>query len=128
MRRGAGWRALAGGAALGFAAGWNLSNVAAIADETAVDYGVTLAVVGIFSTSLFVMHAAMQLPAGRLADRYGARRVGLAGAGIVGVANLAAMAAPLAGLTIAMRLTAGIGTAICFVAGSDYVRSAGGAA
>ncbi len=121
-----GWRAAAGGVGLGLSAGWNLANVGAIADETASAYGVSLAVVGVFTTALFVMHAAMQIPAGRLTDRLGARRVGLFGLAIVAACSGAALAAPSPGLAIALRTLTGIGTAVCFVGGSDYVRSAGG--
>ncbi|MGZ4387803.1 MAG: MFS transporter [Gaiellaceae bacterium] len=126
MRRGTAARAAAGGVGLGLSAGWNLANVGAIADETAADYGVSLAMVGVFTTALFVMHAAMQIPGGRLADRYGARRVGLAGLAIVVVCSLGALATASPALAIAMRTLTGIGSAICFVAGSDYVRTTSG--
>jgi nitrate/nitrite transporter NarK len=126
--RGGGWRVAAGGVGLGLSAGWNLSNVGAIAEATAQDYRVSLAVVGIFTTALFVMHGAMQLPAGRLVDRLGARRVGLAGLALVTACNAAALISPAPTLALAMRTLAGIGTAICFVAGSDYVRASGGGA
>jgi nitrate/nitrite transporter NarK len=128
MSRRRGWRVGAVGVGLGLSAGWNLSNVGAIADATARDYGVSLAVVGIFTTALFVMHGAMQLPAGRLADRLGARRVGLAGLAVVVVCNAVALLDASPALAISMRTLAGIGTAICFVAGSDYVRASGGGA
>ena len=121
-------RAAAGGVVLGLSAGWNLSDVGAIADETAAAYGVSLAVVGTFTTALFVMHAGMQIPAGRLADRFGARRIGLAGVLLVALCNGIALLAPSVPLTISMRTLMGVGTAICFVAGSDYVRSQGGTA
>ncbi len=119
-------RAAAGGVGLGLSAGWNLANVGAIATETAEEYGVSLTTVGVFTTALLVMHAAMQIPAGRLADRAGARRIGLAGVGIVAVCNALALIAPSPALAIAMRMLAGIGTAFCFVAGSDYIRASGG--
>jgi cyanate permease len=121
-----GVRAAVGGVGLGLSAGWNLANVGAIADDTAGDYGVSLTMVGVFTTALFVMHAAMQLPAGRLADRLGARRVGLAGVLLVAACNAGALASASASLTILARTAMGIGTAICFVSGSDYVRSLGG--
>ena len=87
MRVSTATRAAAGGVGLGLSAGWNLANVGAIADDTGRAYGVSLTMVGVFTTALFVMHAAMQLPAGRLTDRYGARRVGLAGAPLVRAAT-----------------------------------------
>ena len=83
MSRRAAWRAAGGGVGLGLSAGWNLSNVGAIADETAAAYGVSLAMVGVFTTALFVMHMAMQLPAGRLTDRSGARRVPIRRRGVL---------------------------------------------
>jgi len=119
-------RAAAGGVGLGLSAGWNLANVGAIADETARAYGVSLAVVGVFTTALFVMHAAMQIPAGRLADRLGARRIGMAGLAVVAGCSAGALAAPSPALAIVLRTLTGIGTAVCFVGGSDYVRAAGG--
>jgi MFS family permease len=66
------------------------------------------------------------VPTGRLVDRVGARRVGLAGLSIVAVCNAVAMAAPDAPLALSMRLAAGVGTAFVFVGGSDYIRAAGG--
>jgi len=55
---------------------WNVSNVGAVADEAAHAYGVSLATVGLLTTALFLTHLAVQLPAGRACDRFGARRVG----------------------------------------------------
>ena len=69
-------RVVAGGCALGLAAGWNLSNTGAVASSLASAYGVGLAVVGLFTTALFVTHALMQIPGGRASDRFGGRRMG----------------------------------------------------
>jgi len=119
-------RAGLGGAALGFCAGWCVTNVGAVAEPLAGAYGVSLATIGLFTTAAFVTHAGLQVPSGRFVDRVGARRVGLAGLAIVAVCNAVAMAAPEAPLALAMRLAAGVGTAVVFVGGSDYVRAAGG--
>jgi MFS family permease len=70
----------------------------------------------------------MQVPTGRLVDRFGARRVGLLGQAVIGVTSALALVAPEAALALGTRLLAGIGTAFVFVAGSDYVRAAGGSA
>ena len=75
---------------------------------------------------MFLTHAGAQVPSGRLVDRLGARRVGLAGLVIVAVCNAIATAEPELGLVLAMRFLAGVGTAFVFVGGSDYVRAAGG--
>lgn len=119
-------RATAGGCALGFAVGWNVSNVGAIADTMADDYGVGLATVGLFTTALFVVHAALQIPAGRAVDRFGARRIGFASLTVISLANLLALVAPDPALAIGTRAIAGLGTALGFVAGIDYVRTHGG--
>ena len=53
-------RALAGGFALAFTAGFNVSNVGAVADQVSAAYGVGLAVVGLFTTGLFLTHAGLE--------------------------------------------------------------------
>ncbi len=121
-------RAALGGLALALTPGWNVANVGAVADRTAHAYGVGLAVVGLFTTALFLTHAALQVPMGRLCDRLGARVVGGAGLALVAVASAAALSWREAVFAIAMRLVAGVGTAASFVAGSDYVRSTIGSA
>ncbi len=121
-------RAALGGLALALTPGWNLANVGAVAGRTAHTYGVGLAVVGLFTTALFVTHAALQVPMGRLCDRFGPRLVGGAGLGVVAVASAAALTWRQAVFAILMRLVAGVGTAASFVAGSDYVRSTIGSA
>ena len=118
------------GAAAGLAVGgcltWNVSNVGAVADPLADAYGVSLAAVGLLTTALFVTHLAVQLPAGRGADRLGARAVALA-----------AIAATLAGNGVLLlddsyppallgRAIVGLGSGAAFVAGLDLVRAGGG--
>ena len=76
-----------GGFALAASAGWNLANVGAVAGRTSAAYGVGLAVVGLFTTALVLTHAAMQIPAGRLCDRFGARLVGAAGLVVIGLSR-----------------------------------------
>lgn len=119
-------RALAGGSAVGFSAGWNIADTGAIAGDLADAYGVGLAVVGLLTTALFVTHLVMQLPSGRLSDRYGAWRVCLAGAGVLAACNVLAALAPAAWLGATARTLMGVGTALSFIGGSDYVRAAGG--
>jgi MFS family permease len=121
-------RAIAGGCALGFAVGWNVANVGAVAETIADDYDVGLEVVGLFTTGLFVTHAAFQIPAGRAVDRLGARRVGFASLAVLALANALALVAPEPGLLLGLRVLAGLGTALGFIAGSDYVRAHGGSA
>src|SRR3954463_15469531 len=116
------WGAMAGGSAMAFTAGFNLANVGAVAGPVSAAYGIGLGVVGLFTTGLFVTHAALQVPMGRLSDRLGARVVGAAGLAIVVAASAAALGWKDAWFAVAMRVVAGVGTAACFVAGVEYTR------
>ena len=111
---------------LGFETGWNISNTGAVAEPLASAYGVGLATVGLFTTAVFVVHLVMQIPGGKVSDRFGPRRMGLAGISLIAAANAVALAASDPGLAIGMRALMGLGTGITFVAGVDYVRAAGG--
>lgn len=115
-------RAVLGAFALAFTPGFNVANVGAVADQVAHAYGIGLAVVGLFTTGLFVTHAALQVPMGRLCDRFGARAVGGCGLLIVTCASAAALGWKEAWFAIGMRLVAGVGTAASFVAGAEYTR------
>lgn len=121
-------RAALGGFALAFTPGFNLANVGAVADHVSDAYGIGLAVVGLFTTALFVTHAALQIPMGRLSDRFGARLVGGTGLAIVAVASAVTLGWKEAWFAIAMRFVAGIGTAASFVAGAEYMRATIGSA
>lgn len=121
-------RAALGGFALAFTPGFNVANVGAVADEVSHAYGVGLGVVGLFTTGLFVTHAALQVPMGRLCDRLGSRLVGGTGLAIVALASLAALGWKEAWFAIGMRLVAGVGTAASFVAGAEYTRATIGSA
>ena len=89
-------------------------------------YGVGLATVGLFTTALFITHLLLQVPAGKASDRYGERRVALAGLVIIVCFNAVALIAPVTALAIAARTLIGVGTGLAFVSGSAYVRVQGG--
>jgi MFS family permease len=119
-------RAVAGGSAVGFAAGWNIADTGSVADELAGAYGVGLGVVGLFTSVLFLVHMAMQLPAGRLSDRFGPTRTCAAGLVLMIACNALAAMAPDVALVFAARTLMGAGTALSFIGGSDFVRATGG--
>ena len=110
--------AIATGVGLGFAVGWNIANVGAVARSMADAYGVSLASVGLLTTALFVVHMAMQIPAGIVVDRFGARRAGMLAAAVLAAANGVALLSPSFALGLTARAFAGIGTGLGFVAGS----------
>jgi MFS family permease len=118
--------AVAGGCAAGLASGWNISNTGAVAQQLATAYGVSLATVGLFTTTLFVMHLLLQVPAGKASDRFGERRIALAGLAVISCFNGVALIAPVAALALVARAAIGVGTGLAFVSGSAYVRVQGG--
>ena len=118
--------AVAGGCAAGFASGWNISNTGAVAQQLATVYGISLATVGLFTTTLFLMHLLLQVPAGKGSDRFGERRVALAGLAVIGTFNAVALIAHVAALALVARGLVGVGTGLAFVSGSAYVRVQGG--
>lgn len=114
------------GLAVGGCLTWNVSNVGAVADPVAAHYGVSLAAVGLLTTALFVTQLAVQLPAGRSADRFGSRWVALGAiaAGVLG--NLVLLVDAGMELALIGRAIVGIGSGAAFVAGLDLVRAGGG--
>jgi MFS family permease len=124
-------RALRGtvaGCVLGGAMGWNVGNVGGVASELADAYGVSLAVVGLMTTALFLTHASVQVSAGRASDRLGPLRVAIVAAGVICAGDLVVMVADHAALAIGGRALTGVGTGFAFIAGLAIVRQTGGGA
>jgi MFS family permease len=116
-------RGIAAALALGAGTTWNMSSVGAVGDPLARSYGVSLATVGLFTTTLVLTHFLVQLPAGRHADHFGAARVGLAAAGACVAGNALALVAPVPALALVARACVGIGSGAGFVAGADLMRA-----
>jgi MFS family permease len=123
---GIGTRATVGGLGVGFTVGWNITALGAIATRLAHAYGVGLATIGLFTTAQFVVHMSMQIPGGRIADRFGARRTALAGLAVIGAGNALSLVGPQPVYAFLGRAVVGFGTGLAFVSGSDYVRGRGG--
>jgi MFS family permease len=119
-------RAYAAGIAGAVATGWNIANVGAVATDLSRDYHASLATVGLFTTAQFLVHMALQIPGGRAADRFGARRVALLAMVVLLVGNVLALAAPHVWLALVAKAIVGLGTGLGFVSASDYVRASGG--
>lgn len=86
----------------------------------------SLAAVGLLTTALFVTHLAVQLPAGRGADRYGSQRIALAAIAAAVVGNGILLLDEGVELALLGRAVVGIGSGAAFVAGLDLVRAGGG--
>jgi cyanate permease len=121
-------RAAIGGFLVAFTVGWNISELGAIATRLSHAYGVGLATIGLFTTAQFVVHMAMQIPGGRAADRFGARRTALAGILVMAAGNAISLPVAVPALGFLGRAVVGLGTGLAFVSGSDYVRASGGSA
>jgi len=114
------------GLAVGGCLTWNVSNVGAVADPLASQYGVSIAAIGLLTTALFVTHLAVQLPAGRGADRFGARNVALVAIVAVVLGNGVLLVDDSFGPALVGRAIVGIGSGAGFVSGLDLVRAGGG--
>ena len=119
-------RGVVAGLAVGGCLTWNISNVGAVADPLSDHYGVSLAAVGLLTTALFVTHLAVQLPAGRGADRYGSQRIALVAIAAAVMGNGILLLDEGFELALLGRAVVGIGSGAAFVAGLDLVRAGGG--
>jgi MFS family permease len=124
--QGVGRRATAGGLAVGVASGWNLAALGPVATRESHAYGVGLATIGLFVTVQFVLHMAMQIPGGRAADRWGARRSTAVGLALLVLGNAVALPTASPALGFLGRAIVGLGTGLSFIGGSDYIRARGG--
>ena len=107
--------------AAAFAFSSNYTNHAPLAPMLMKQFGFSLAGAGLLTTGIFLTHAAMQIPGGHMADRFGGRRVlawalAVVCAGNVGIAYASSYAALLF-----WKVFAGFGTGTCFVAGARYL-------
>ncbi|MGZ4391450.1 MAG: MFS transporter [Gaiellaceae bacterium] len=116
------------GIAAGTAIGYNIANVGPAAEALSEAYDIRLGTVGFLTTALFMTHLVMQIPGGKLVDRYGARTLVSIGLAVICVGNIVALVSASFPLGIIGRLIAGLGTGVGFVAGSDYVRALVGSA
>lgn len=76
---------------------------------------------GLLTTGIFLSHALMQIPAGRLSDRLGASRVMVVALAWVTLANVAIAFSGAYWQLLFWKSFAGIGTGACFAAGARYV-------
>lgn len=113
---------------MSFAVGWAYANVSAVAPELADDYGVSVGAIGYLTMVALVVHAALQLPAGRALDRFGTRRVGASGLIVVALANAIALGGDSFWLALTGRTILGVGSGLVYLAGLDLIGRLGGSA
>ncbi len=90
-------------------------STAVLSEQLTADFGVTAAQLGTLHASFFVVYALVQIPAGVLADRYGPRYIGAAGAAVL---SLGAIAFTMSGGYLAAtvsRAVIGLGSGVIFV-------------
>lgn len=83
--------------------------------DAAQRFGVSAAVLAIFSVAQLAVYAAMQIPAGVLLDRFGSRRLIAVGAVVMGLGQLLFALADGLPLALLARVLLGIGDAVTFV-------------
>jgi len=107
--------------AAGFAFSVSYTNHAPVVPALIAQFHFNQAMAGLLTTGIFLTHAAMQIPAGHLADRLGSPRV-LAGAlAVVGLANLGIGFASAYAHLLWWKIFAGLGTGACFLSGARYI-------
>jgi nitrate/nitrite transporter NarK len=114
-------RALVSGFAAGFAFSANYTNHAPMIAALQSQFRFDQAGAGLLTTGIFLTHAAMQIPGGRMADRLGPWRVMTTALAWVAVANVALALSDAYWQLLLWKLFAGIGTGACFTAGARYI-------
>ena len=114
-------RALLSGCAAGFAFSANYTNHAPMIPVLRGEFGFDQASAGLLTTGIFLTHALMQVPGGRLADRLGPARVIAAALSWIAVANCAIAFTGAYWQLLFWKMFTGIGTGACFTAGARYI-------
>jgi len=123
LHRNAPRRALVTVCAAGFAFSANYTNHAPMVPALRAEFGFSQAGAGLLTTGIFLTHALMQVPGGRLADRLGPVRVLAAALAWVTLGSLAIAFAGAYWQLLFWKAFAGIGTGACFTAGARYIVS-----
>lgn len=109
------WLVWSMGAALYFLAFYQRVAPAVITRELSAEFGLSAAALGNLSAFYFYSYAAMQIPTGLLADRWGPRKVLATGAGLTAAGTLLFALAPDVELANAGRLAIGAAAGVAFV-------------
>lgn len=99
----------------------SLSSIIVALPYIALDLQASAVQVGWLPTAFLLSNVVFLLPFGRIADRYGRKRINETGLIIFTLASLAAAAAPNVELLIAMRVLQGLGGSMIFATGMALV-------
>lgn len=113
-------RALLTACAVGFAFSANYTNHAPMLSVLRETFGLSQGRSGLLTTAIFFTHALMQVPGGRLADRFGALRVLILALAWIAIANIALSFSVTFAQLLLFKAFAGLGTGACFAAGARY--------
>jgi nitrate/nitrite transporter NarK len=114
-------RALFTACAVGFAFSANYTNHAPMLAILREHFMLSQAMTGLLTTAIFFTHALMQVPGGRLADRFGSLRVLNFALAWVALANTALGLSASYEQLLLFKALAGLGTGTCFAAGARYI-------
>lgn len=109
------WLVWGAGVAMYAAAICHRTSLGVAAPQASDQFGTTASVIALFVVLQVGVYAGMQLPAGVLLDRFGARRMLTAGAVVMAVGQLTLAFSDSVGLAIAARMLTGAGDAACFI-------------
>jgi len=113
-------RALFTACAVGFAFSANYTNHAPMLAILGARFAQSQSRTGLITTAIFSTHALMQVPGGRLADRFGPLRMLILALAWVALANMALGLCTNYPQLLFFKALAGLGTGTCFAAGARY--------
>ncbi|HUB78626.1 MAG TPA: MFS transporter [Bryobacteraceae bacterium] len=114
-------RTLFSACAAGFAFSANYTNHAPLVPVLRAEFGFDQARAGLLTTAIFLTHAIMQVPGGRLGDRFGAGRVVAVSLAWIAAANFAMAFAGAYWQLLFWKALVGIGSGACFAAAARYI-------
>ncbi len=106
---------------VGFAFSVNYTNHAPLAASLMQQFAFNKAQAGLLTSAIFLTHALMQIPGGHLADRFGGKKVILAGLLIITLGNTAIAFAGSYEQLLFWKCFIGIGTGISFIGSARYI-------
>jgi NNP family nitrate/nitrite transporter-like MFS transporter len=106
---------------VGFAYSCNYTNQAPLIPLLIKEFGFTKAMAGLLATGMFLTHAAMQIPGGHLADKFGGRKVMVLSLLVVVIGNVCIANSYGYHQLLFWKVFIGLGTGTSFIAGARYI-------